>query len=123
LNIVDSSAWLEYFADTSSAEHFVAPIETTKDLIVPVISLYEVFKRILQQRGEGEALQAVASMQQGQVVDLSADLALAVARTSVQEHLPMADSIILATARAFNATLWSQDADFASIPGVNYFPK
>ena len=112
MNVVDSSAWLEYFADTPGAKRFAAAIEATEDLIVPAISLYEVFKRILPQRGEGEGLQ-----------DLTADLALAAAKTSVQERLPMADSIILATARTFDATLWSQDADFASIPGVKYFPK
>jgi predicted nucleic acid-binding protein len=87
------------------------------------LSLYEVFKRVLQQRGEDDALQAVALMQQGTVVELSASLALSAARISLNEKIPMADSIMLATARAYAATLWSQDADFKDIPGIQYRPK
>ncbi len=123
MNVVDSSAWLEYFAGTPAAERFAAPIEDFTNLVVPVISLYEVFKRIIQQRGEGSALQAIAFMQQGQVVELSATLSLSAARLSVQEKLTMADSIMLATAREFGATLWTQDADFQGIEGVKYFEK
>jgi toxin FitB len=123
VNVVDSSGWLEYFADGSNADFFAGPIEATAELVVPSISLYEVFKRILQQRDEGSALQAVALMQQGKTVDLSPHLALSAARSSLDHRIPMADSIMLATARHFGATLWTQDSDFASIPGVNYKPK
>jgi len=91
-----------------------------RDLLVPTLSLYEVFKRILQQRDEGQALQAVALMQQARVVELTAPVALAAARLSLAHRLPMADSIILATTRAHEATLWSQDADFENLPGVRY---
>lgn len=123
MNVVDSSGWLEYFAGSPNAEHFAAPIEDFTNLIVPAISLYEVFKRIFLQRGEGSALQAIAFMQQGQVVDLTAQLALAAARISAQEKLPMADSIMLATMHEYKATLWTQDSDFRGLENVRYFEK
>lgn len=123
MNVVDSSGWLEYFADGPNAKFFAGAIEATSDLVVPTLSLYEVFKRVLQQRGEGQALQAVAVMQQGAVVDLSSSVALAAARISLDLKIPMADSIMLATARAWDATLWSQDSDFKSIDGVRYVEK
>ena len=123
MNVVDSSGWIEYFADGPKAKFFAPAIEATSDLLVPTLSLYEVFKRVLQQRDEGAALQAVAQMQQGRVVELTSPLALAAAHLSVQERLPMADSVMLATARAFDATLWTQDADFAAILGVKYIAK
>ncbi|MBE0417793.1 MAG: type II toxin-antitoxin system VapC family toxin [Coriobacteriia bacterium] len=123
MNIVDSSAWLEYFAAGPNAEFFAAAIEATDDLVVPSITLYEVFKRVALQRGESEALAAVAQMQQGNVVELSGSLALDSARTSLDLKLPMADSVILTTARAFDATLWTQDADFEGVSGVMYASK
>ncbi len=122
-NVVDSSAWLEYFADGPNAEHFARPIEAAATLVVPSITLLEVFKRMLQQRSESDALQAVAVMQQGQVVDLDAPLALSAAKLGVDSKLPLAGSIIMATARWFGATLWTQDEDFEGLPGVNYRPK
>lgn len=123
MNVVDSSAWLEYFAAGSNAEYFAAAIEATDELIVPSVTLYEVFKRVAVQRGESEALTAVAQMQQGSVVELSGPLALDSARTSLDLKLPMADSVILTTARAFGATLWTQDGDFEAIDGVMYVKK
>ena len=120
MNVVDSSGWLEYFADSTNASFFAPAIENVSELIVPVISLYEVFKRVYQQRGEDSALQAVAVMMQAQVVDLGSALALSAAKTSLDKKLPMADSIILATARAFDATLWTQDDDFEGQEGVCY---
>ena len=123
MNVVDSSGWLEYFADGPTADFFATAIERTDELIIPTLSLYEVFKRVLQQKGEGEALQAIAVMRQGQVVDLDAPLALNAAKTSVELGLPMADSIMLATARYYGATLWTQDADFENIDGVRYIRK
>jgi predicted nucleic acid-binding protein len=123
MNVVDSSGWLEYFADDDNADFFASAIEHIHEIIVPSLSLYEVFKRILQQTGEDQALQAVAQMQQGQVISLDASLALLAARLSVQERLPMADSIILATARANQAILWTQDADFKGLDGVRYIAK
>ena len=120
MNIVDSSGWLEYFAGGPNADFFAAVIENLSELIVPSISIYAVFKRVLQQRGEDEALQAVAAMMQGFIVDLDTTTALNAARTSIEFGLPMADSIMLATARAHSATLWTQDADFKDIEGVQY---
>jgi predicted nucleic acid-binding protein len=123
MNIVDSSGWLEYFADGPNASFFSRPLAKTSDLVVPSITIYEVFKVVLRQRGESEALQAVALMQQGSVVDLTAEVAILAARESVEYHLPMADSIVLATSRLHGATLWTQDSDFEKIEGVQYVAK
>ena len=123
MNVVDSSGWLEYFADGPNAKFFTSAIEATKELLVPTISLYEVFKRVLQQRDESAALQVVALMQQGTVIELTMPLSLAAARISLQQHMPMADSIMLATAQAYKATLWTQDADFAKVADVKYITK
>jgi predicted nucleic acid-binding protein len=120
MNVVDSSGWLEYLAAGPNADFFAAAVEATTALVVPTISLYEVFKRVLQQRGEGDALQAIALMQRGRVVELGAPLALSAAQLSVRHRLPMADSIMLATARLHDATLWTQDADFAGLPDVRF---
>ena len=123
MNVVDSSGWLEYFAGGRNANFFAKPIEATSRLVVPTLCLYEVFKRIAQQRGEGDALQAVAVMQQGRVVELSSTLALSAAQVSLQLSIPMADSVMLATARAADAVLWTQDADFATVRDVRYIAK
>lgn len=123
MNVVDSSAWLEYFANGPNAGHFAPAIEATADLLVPSIVLYEVTKRVLLQRGEGPALQAAAALHAGRIVELDAALAVASARLSVAERLPMADSIVLTTARRFDAVLWTQDADFEGRPGVRYQPR
>ena len=120
MNVVDSSAWLEYFANGPNAAFFAAPIEQADDLVVPSLTIYEVFKRVLQQRDEGDALRAVTVMQQGTVIDLDARLAVTAARLSLDTGLPLADSVVLATARAHDATLWTQDADFKSLPDVRY---
>jgi predicted nucleic acid-binding protein len=123
MNVVDSSGWLEYFADGPNADYFAPAIEDVSDLLVPTLSLYEVFKKVLQLRGEGDALQAVAVMIQGQVIDLDMDLALSAAKVSTEHKLPMADSVMLATAQTHGATLWTQDADFEEIEDVQYMAK
>jgi predicted nucleic acid-binding protein len=123
MNVVDSSGWLEYFADGPNANFFAPAIERVAELLVPTLSLYEVFKRVLQQRGEGDALQAVAVMVQGQVVDLDTDLALSAAKVSAERKLPLADSVMLATAEAYGATFWTQDQDFAGMAGVQYIAR
>jgi predicted nucleic acid-binding protein len=123
MNLVDSSGWLEYFANGPNAEFFAPPIEETAKLVVPTICLLEVFKRVLQQRSESEALRAVAQMQQGEVVELDSSLALSAAKLGHDLKLPLADSVILATARACDAVIWTQDADFESIKGVKYVAK
>ena len=120
MNLVDSSAWLEYFADGPNADFFAPAIERTRDLLVPTIVVFEVYKRVLQQRQERAALEAVSVLQHGQLIELTASLAIAAARISQDEKLPMADSIILATARARNAIIWTQDSDFQEMDLVKY---
>lgn len=123
MNVVDSSGWLEYFADGPNADYFAAAIEDPAALVVPTVSLYEVYWRVLQQRGDEAALQVVGVMLQGKVVDLITDVALSAATIGIEQALPMADALILATARAHGATLWTQDADFARVDGVRYRAK
>ncbi len=123
MNVVDSSAWLEYFADGPNASVFAPPIESTRSLLVPTLSLYEVFKAVCQQRGEDAALRAVAAMEQGIVVDLDRATALEAARLSIHHRIAMADSVMLATAQRHDALLWTQAADFAGIAGVKYTAK
>lgn len=123
MNVVDSSAWLEFLADGPNADEFSAPLRDRASLVVPSITIYEVFKVVCRQRGEDAALQAAALMQQGRVVELAPSLAMIAAKTSLDLALPMADSIILATARQCQGTLWTQDEHFSTIPGVRYLPK
>lgn len=123
MNVVDSSGWLEYFTDGSNADFFAPVIENTQNVLVPTISLFEVFKRVLVEKNRDDALEAVAQMKAGRVVDLDDSLALVAAKLSYELKLPLADSIILATARAHNATLWTQDAHFKGMDGVQYIEK
>ncbi len=120
MNVVDSSAWLEYFADGPNAGDFADAIADTDRLLVPSITLFEVFKRVRLQRDPAAALYAVAQMMRGRVVDLDAELAVATAALSTEKGLAVADSVVLATARAAEATLWTQDADFEGMEGVEY---
>ena len=123
MNLVDSSGWLEYFADSNNAEFFSNAIEDTGNLLVSTINIYEVFKRVLQQRGEDSALQAIALMYQSEVVEVTPEIAINAAKLSYEHKLPMADSIILMTAQMHNAALWTQDADFQKFEDVKYFSK
>jgi len=123
MNLVDSSGWLEYFAKGANGERFAPVIRDTDALIVPTISMYEVFKRIASQRSEDEALNAVGFMSLGSVIELTQDIAVEAAALSLEYRLPMADSMILATAQAHHATLWTQDEHFRGLPGVEYFVK
>ena len=118
-NVVDSSGWLEYFTDSGRAPLFSSAIEDAENLFVPVISIYEVFKKVLRERGEDDALQAASMMQGGQLIDLDCALALEAAR----HPLPLADSIIYATAMRHEAILWTQDEHFKDLPNVRYFPR
>ena len=123
MNLVDSSGWLEYFADGKNANFFAPAIENTRLLLVSPINLYEVFKRIAQQRDENAAMVAIAVMQDGMVAELTAELAIGAAKLALELKLPMADSVILATAQRHRATVWTQDADFKRIVGVKYVAK
>lgn len=119
LNVVDSSAWLEYLTAGSHAERFAAAIEDSKRLVVPAIVLYEVFKKVLRERGEQSALQVAGAMHAGRIVPVDTALALDAARYA----LPMADSLIYATAQRLGAVVWTQDDDFSGLPGVQFFAK
>ncbi len=123
MNIVDSSGWLAYFADEPNAKHFLTPLNDSASLVVPTVTIYEVFKVVLRESGENDALQAAAAMQKGAVVAFTASLAIVASKLSIEHALPMADSIILATAQEFNAILWTQDSDLKNINNVKYFPK
>jgi toxin FitB len=123
MNVVDSSGWLEYFTDGPNAKHFAPVVKLPGQLVVPTVTLYEVFKVVLRESDENAALQACAALQKGTVIDLTPRLALAAGKLSLLHALPMADAVILATAREQGATLWTQDVHFKQIDGVRYFPK
>jgi len=123
MNIVDSSGWLEYFAQGANAGLFAPVIQETDVLIVPTICMYEVFKRMLIQRGEEDALQAIGVMSLGIISDLTQEIAINAAQLSSELKIAMADSLILATAQKYSAVLWTQDIDFEGLPDVQYFPK
>jgi predicted nucleic acid-binding protein len=123
VNVVDSSAWLSYLAGDNNAGRFAKAIEDLEQLIVPSITLTEVFKSIFRQRGEETALAVVAHMKLGKVVPLDGPLAIDAASYGLEHSLPLADSVIYATACRFDATLWTQDADFKLLKNVRYYPK
>ena len=123
MNLVDSSGWLSYFADEPNAKYFLGPLNETDSLVVPTVVIYEVFKVVLRESSENEALLAAVAMRKGTVVDLTTSRAIAASRLSLEHKLPMADGIILATAKEFGAAIWTQDSDFKNIRGVKYFPK
>jgi toxin FitB len=123
MNIADSSGRLAYFADEPNAGNFLPPLGASDSLIVPSVTIFEVFRVILRESGENEALQALVAMQKGKVADLTASLAIAASRLSLERQLPMADSIILATAQELKAIIWTQDSALKDISKVKYFPK
>lgn len=123
MNLVDSSGWLEYFMDKPNGEFYRFALEDTGNLVVPVISIFEVFKFALRERGEKDAAIVTSAMRKGILVDLTPQLAIEAARISHRESIPMADSIILATARRYNATIWTQDVHFKTFPNVQYIQK
>ncbi len=123
MNVVDSSAWLSYFAGDANAKIFSTPIENIEELIVPSITITEVFKFVLRQRGEDMALEVIAHMEQGKVIPLDSSLAIDSAKYGIDYKLPLADSIIYATGQKFKAVIWTQDIDFKSLEGVEYYQK
>ncbi len=122
-NVIDSSGWLEYFSDGKNADFFARSIENTSHLIVPVISIYEVFKHVMHHHSEQAAFECIECMLQGSVVDITVETALNAAKLSVVHKLPLADSMIYAVAIAHHATLWTQDADFKGLSHVKYVSK
>jgi len=123
MNLVDSCGWLEYLADGPNATFFASAIESTEELLVPTICILEVFKRVLQQRGEDSALQSAALMQQGQVIDLDSGTAVTAAKIGHEIKLPLAAAVIVATARIHHAVIWTQDADLKAVEGVKFVKK
>ena len=123
MNVVDSSGWLEYFADGVNADFFAEPLEDIANVLVPAICYYEVFKVILREKNESDALQVLALMHQGITIDINSDIAVQAAKNSLQYRLPMAHSIIFTAAKQFDSTLWTQDGDLKNLAGVRYIPK
>jgi predicted nucleic acid-binding protein len=123
VNVVDSSGWIEFLGGGANAEFFARAVSDAPRLVVPTICVFEVCRWMRRELGERRALDAMALMQQGSIVDLDATLAMSAARLSLELKLPMADSIILATARASEATLWTQDDDFEGLGDVKYIAK
>ena len=123
MNVVDTSGWLEYFEGGRNSQEFSKAIKETKELLVPTICIYEISKVILRESDENHLLQALAAIQKGRIIELTPFLSTAAAKNSLKYKLPMADSIIYTTAQFFDATVWTQDADFEGLPDVNYIPK
>lgn len=123
MNVVDSSAWLSYFAGDKNSNVFAKPIEALDKLLVPSITITEVFKSVLRQRNEESALEVIAHMEQGTVIDLDEELAVSAACLGIEFKLPLADSIIYATAKKYQATVWTQDIDFKGLDSVKFYPK
>lgn len=123
MNLVDSSAWLAYFAGEPNAVFFARAIEDDEALIVPSVCLYEVFKVVLRESGEDAAFTAVAAMERGEVIDFDSESALESAALGLEENLAFADSVIYALARKRDATLWTQDVRFRGKPGVRFKAK
>ncbi|MBN4059913.1 MAG: VapC toxin family PIN domain ribonuclease [SAR86 cluster bacterium] len=123
MNVVDSSAWLSYFAGDNNSSKFAKGIENLELLLVPSITITEVFKHVLRHRDEEAALIVVAHMKQGRVIDLDSELAINAASFGITHKLPLADSILFATAQKYDATIWTQDKDFQGLPNVKYYSK
>ena len=119
LNVVDSSGWLEYFAGSTRARLFAPAIEAHERLVVPVLVLYEVVKKVRRERDDAAAMEVAAILRSGRIVEVDIETALDAARLD----LPLADSLIYTAAQRAGATLWTQDEDFESLPGVKYFAK
>ena len=123
MNVVDSSGWVEYFVKGTNARFFIPSVQDFENLLVPSICIYEVFKRLTLDLGEENALQAAGIMSYGRIIELNRKIAIDAAQISLELKLAMADSIILATAREYDAILWTQDAHFKDLEGVKYIEK
>ena len=123
MNLVDSSAWLEYLSDGKNAKHFTSVIEDTKNLIVSTINLYEIYKKVLSERDENSAIQVLGLLQQARIINVNTSISIIAAKLSFEKKIPMADSIIYTTAKVNDAILWTQDADFKNLEGVKYYKK
>ena len=123
MNVVDSSGWIEYFIDTAQAENFANAIEQTALLIVPTLSFFEVHRFLSRNTDSQRRCECLEVMRRGTLIELTAARAIAASESAQQHRLAMADAIMYSIAREFNATFWTQDADYEGLPGVNYHPK
>jgi toxin FitB len=123
MNLVDSSGWLEYFTDGKNAEFFAPIIENSSELIVSVINLYEVYKKVSSEKDDESAILAIALMQQPKVVEITSSISILAAKLSIKLKIPIADSLIYATAKIYNAIVWTQDSDFENLEDIKYFKK
>ena len=123
MNVVDSSAWIEFFVDGPNAGFFAKAVRDVEALLVPSVVVLEVYRYVLRQRGRKEALEAAAAIRQGRIIDLDEGLAIEAAELGASLRLPLADSIIYASALAHEATLWTQDSDFEGLEAVEYRAK
>ena len=123
MHIVDTSGWLEYFADSPQARHFAAAVEDTEHLLVPAVIVYEVFKKVALAFDENRALQAIGQLKQGRVVNVDEAIAIYAGKLSLEKKLPMADALIYATAVMHDATVYTQDAHFEGLAQVRYFRR
>ena len=123
MNLVDSSTRMEYFADGKNAKHFEPIIQDLKNLVESVINVSEVYKKISQHRDENSAIQAIAVMQQAEVLEITSQIAIEGSKISIQNKIPMADSLIIASARSVGAKIWTQDYNFKGLDNVMFFKK
>ena len=123
MNVVDSSGWISYLKNDTHAEEFAGPIEALGDLLVPSVTITEVFRFVARNYNRKTALNVVSYMRRGHIVSLDAQFAIEAATSGLKHKLPLADSIIYATVEKFDATLWTQDSDFEGLPGVKYFSR
>jgi len=123
MNIVDSSCWIEYLMDTEIGKNIAPIIENPNELIVPTITMFEVYKKLSTEKNELYAKEIVSYMQTGTVIELNASLNISAADISRKQKLAMADSIIYATSLLYSAVIFSCDKHFENFPNVKYFPK
>lgn len=121
--VLDSSGWLEFFAEGPHVEEFASRLRHPATILTPTIAIYEVYQWIKRERSEEEAVYAAATMRKTKVVDWSDEISLTAADLSLAHKLPMADAIVLATARSHHAELLTTDSDFEGIEGVTVFSK
>jgi predicted nucleic acid-binding protein len=123
MNLVDSSGWLEYITNGNQARIFTPIIQNYDELIVSVINKYEVYKKLCLEFNPKKASNTMGVLYYGRLVEVTEEIALTAAELSIEYHIPMADSLLLATAKTMDATFWTLDAHFKNIPGVKYFEK
>ena len=123
MNVVDSSGWIEFLVGGPNAGFFETPLSVQDRLLVPSVIVLEVYRYVLRNEGRGKVLSVAATMHQGRVIDLDTGLAIEAAELGASHGLPLADSIVYASALSYEATLWTQDEDFDGLDHVEYRPK